>query len=74
MVEQTGFDLARHRTRNKLRGFRITGERTGMVNERDAICATESERVVGFNAITLGAAFHLGVLRPVAAFLENPDT
>jgi len=29
-----------------------------MVNERDAICATESERVIGFNAITLGAAFH----------------
>src|SRR6267143_4702074 len=58
MRKQTGLDLARHRTRNKLRGFRITGERTGMVNERDAICATESERVIGFNAITLRAAFH----------------
>jgi hypothetical protein len=29
-----------------------------MINERDAICATESERVIGFNAITFGAALH----------------
>ncbi len=30
-----------------------------MINERDAIRATEGERVVGFNAITCGAAFHV---------------
>jgi hypothetical protein len=28
------------------------------VNERDVICATESEFVVGLDAITLGAPFH----------------
>jgi len=33
-----------------------------IINERDAICATETERVVGFNAITCGAAFHSGSL------------
>jgi hypothetical protein len=51
--------LAGHWTRAELRGLRVTGERTGMINERDAICATESEPVVSFNAITYVAAFHV---------------
>ena len=59
MRKQAGFDLAGDWTRAELRGLRVTGERTGMINERDAICATESERVVGFNAITCRAAFHV---------------
>lgn len=29
-----------------------------MINERDAICTTESKGVVGFKAIALWAAFH----------------
>ena len=67
MGKETGFDLARHWSRVEPRGLRVTGARTGIINERDAICATETERVVGFNAITLGAAFHGGEYRSLRA-------
>ena len=59
MGKQTGLDFARSLTRTKLRRVRVTAERTRIVNERDTICATESEGVVLFNTITLGAAFHV---------------
>ena len=40
-----------------------------MVNERDAICATESDRVVGFNAITLGQR----LIPPSCSLLRKAD-
>ena len=43
MGKKAGFDFAGH---------------LGIVNERDAIRPAEHERVVGFNAITLGTALH----------------
>lgn len=43
MRKKAGFDFARD---------------VWIVNERDAICSAEHERVVGFNAITLGTALH----------------
>ena len=43
MGKKAGFDLARH---------------LWIVNECDAIYPAEREGVVGFNAITLGAALH----------------
>ena len=71
MGQQTGFDLTVHRARAELSGLRVTAERTGMINERDAIRATECERIVGFNSMTLGAALHFGVLRLDAAFFPD---
>ena len=58
MGKQTGFDFARHWTRTKLCSVCFSAKRTRAANERDAVCATEREGVVGFNAITLGATFH----------------
>ena len=59
MGKQTGFDLARHWTRTKRRSVCVSAKRTRVANEGDAIRSTEREGVVGFNAITLGAAFHV---------------
>ena len=58
MRKETSFNFARYSTGAKPCGANVTAERTRIVNERDTICTTESERVVPFDAITLGAAFH----------------
>ena len=58
MGKQTGFNLARHWSRTKRRSVCVSAKRTRVANEGDAIRSTEREGVVGFNAMTLGAAFH----------------
>src|ERR1043166_3809225 len=71
MRKHAGFDLTRHRGRAELRGARVSTSRTRIANQRRPINATEFQRFVTLNAITLGAAFHFGVRRLDAAFALN---
>ena len=59
MRKETGFDLAGNRPGAELRTLRVEWAR--IVDERDAVGAAIDERVVRFNAITLGTPFQCGV-------------
>ena len=67
--KDAGLDLARSRSRIKLRSTRVAIGCTRIAEERRAVDATERERRVILNAIALWAALHFsstGLLTTVA--------
>src|SRR5258706_10824770 len=58
--QKAGIDLARHWTGAKLCRAGVATERKRIADQRRAVGTAEDERFVRLDAVTLGAAFHLG--------------